>query len=79
MDGSTLDTGNAQGHPSIVDFVVGKLFQEGIGDLCEAETLLGFDEEGHDWNAVEHDCAHLKVQRVWELGLKNGIKGFVDR
>lgn len=50
-----------------MDFVVTELFQQRIGDLGQAETLLGLDVQRDNGNAVEQDVSHLEVEGIGEL------------
>ena len=59
MDRRALDTGNTQGHPPVVDLVVGVVLQQGVGDLGQTQPLLGLHDEADDADPVDHHRAHL--------------------
>ena len=46
-------------HPPVVNLVVGVVFEERVGDLREAESLVALHHQRHDADAVKVDCAEL--------------------
>ena len=59
LHGRALHAGDAQRHPPVVDLIVAIVLQQGVGDLREAEALLGIDPQRHNGHAIQPHCAHL--------------------
>jgi hypothetical protein len=55
-----LDARDAQGHPAVVDLVVGVVLQEGVGDLGQAEPFLAIHDQGDDPDAIQNDGTDLE-------------------
>lgn len=53
LNRSTLDTGYAKGHTSIVDFIVAKFFQENIRNLSQTQSLKTLNVEGYNGDPVQ--------------------------
>ena len=56
---SALHAGDAQGHPSVVDLIVGVILQQSVRYLGQAESLLGVHHQADDPNAVDDGRANL--------------------
>ena len=54
-----LNTGDSKSDSSVVDLVVGILFEKCVRDLGQAEPLFAVHSQGHDSHAVQVDIADL--------------------
>lgn len=63
LNRSALDASDAQCNSAIVDLVVTVLLEQSVGDLGQAKSFLGLDDQGDDGNAIEDDRADLS--RSW--------------
>ena len=59
MDRGALNAGDAQCHPPVVYLVVRVVFQQGVGDLRQAQPLLALHGKGDYADPVEVDGANL--------------------
>ena len=63
LNGSALHACDSERHPSVVDLVVGVVLEEGVGDLCQAQSLLPVHGQGDDPHAVEVNVADLSTHQ----------------
>lgn len=68
LDGGALHTGDAQSDPAIVYLVVAVVFQQGVGNLRQAESLLTVYDQRYDGYPVQGGLTHL----VWFEGAGAG-------
>jgi len=59
-----LHAGDAQRNPTIVNLVVAELLQQGVADLCQAQSLLSLDYQRHDVDPVKRHGTHLQLLSV---------------
>lgn len=68
LDRGTLHTGDAQSDPAVVYLVVAVAFQQGVGNLRQAESLLTVYDQTNDGHPVQGGLTHL----VWFEGAGAG-------
>ena len=68
--GGTLDTGDTQGHTTVVDLVVAVRLEESVGDLGQTQPLFGVDHQTHYGDPVQHDV----TDRVVPLGVGQDLR-----
>lgn len=59
LNWSTLNASYAQRDSSIMNFIITKLLEKCVGDLCKTKTFLGLDVERYDGNSIENHRSNL--------------------
>lgn len=68
LHGGALHTGDAQSNPAVMYLVVTVVFQQGVRNLRQAESLLTVYDQTYDGHSVQGGLTHL----VWFEGAGPG-------